>query len=120
MSTPLGSHSWAGVQRFLEDLRSVDRRTSWDRRSDGHSAPSERREGSDRRHADRRRQDYEQFALSHVASIQAMIMDEAVAAACPECEGNLMLGPAMDRGGFMARRVQCTGCYRRGLIRDEV
>ena len=52
------------------------------------------------------------YAPDDAADIRLMIDNPDVRAACPECDGLLMLGPTIHRGGRTVRRVHCTGCRR--------
>lgn len=112
--------SLTGIERFLRDLRSAGERRTSNRRSDEQRAPRERRDGRDRRGLDRRDPAYERFSLAVTATIQKMVMDPALAVACPECDGNLMMGPPLQREDMLARRVQCTLCRRMAFLRDDL
>lgn len=112
--------SLSGIERFLRDLRSAGERRTTDRRSGDDSAPRERRDGRDRRGPDRRDPAYECFSLGVTAEIQKMVMDPALAVACPECDGHLMMGPPSLRDDMLARRIQCTRCKRVAFLRDDL
>ncbi len=113
-------HTTSGIERFLRDLRSAGNRRTGDRRSGEQSAPHDRRDGQDRRRSDRRDSMYERFSLVVTATIQRMVMDAAMAVACPECGGHLMMGPPSQREDMLARRIQCTRCGRVAFIRDDL
>ncbi len=113
-------YSLTGIERFLRDLRSAGERRTIDRRSGEQRAPHERREGQDRRGPDRRDLAYESFSLAVTATIQKMVMDPALAVACPECDGHLMMGPPLQREFILARRIQCTRCRRMAFLRDDL
>ena len=113
-------HTTSGIERFLQDLRSADNRRTGDRRSGEQTAPRDRRSGKDRRGSDRRDPMYERFSLAVTATIQRMVMDAALAVACPECGGHLMMGPPSQREDILARRIQCTRCGRVAFIRDDL
>lgn len=116
------------VRRFLADLRaSVDRR-SWQDRREGNRGSgavamvdqqggADRRSGAERRIVltDRRRRMHEAFSRGDAEHIREMMMDPGVEAACPRCDGNLMLGSVIPHKGGTARNVYCTGC-RRGVL----
>ncbi len=117
-----------GVRRFLADLRGVDRRAWHERRSrDRRSGPqavehdqrnADRRSDADRRIVltDRRRRIHESFSRGDAEHIREMMMDPGVEAACPQCDGSLMLGPLVDHEGGSARSVHCTHCRRAVLV----
>ena len=117
-----------GVRRFLADLRGPDRRL-WherrvrDRRNGSQGVEhdrraAERRSDVDRRVVltDRRRRIHEAFSRGDAEHIREMMMDPGVEAACPQCDGSLMLGPLVDHEGGSARNVHCTQCRRAVLI----
>jgi hypothetical protein len=117
-----------GVRRFLADLRGADRR-SWherrirERRNGSQEVEpdrrrGERRSGTDRRIVltDRRRRVHEAFSRGDAEQIREMMMDPGVEAACPQCDGSLMLGPVVDHEGGSARNVHCTQCRRAVLL----
>jgi hypothetical protein len=117
-----------GVRRFLADLRGADRR-SWherrvrDRRNGTQEVEHDRRSavqrsGAERRIVltDRRRRIHEAFSRGDAEHIREMMMDPGVEAACPQCDGSLMLGPLVDHEGGSARDVHCTQCRRAVLI----
>ena len=112
-----------GVRRFIADLRALPDRRLWrERRRDDRSttyAPAEpdprstdRRNDPDRRvrPTDRRRRDNGTFLRVHIEIIREMIMDLGVDAACPQCDGNLLLGPIVPHEGGTARQVHCKTC----------
>lgn len=75
--------------------------------------PFERRLGMERRMgADRRARAVPSFSSDDVLEIVAIVGDPVARAACPHCDGQLMLGPAFRRGELAVRRVQCTRCHR--------
>ena len=101
-----------GVRRFLRDLRSgYDRRSGHDRRSKSRSGDHERR--SDR---DRRRSLADQFSVAHGLLIREMVLRPNLEAACPVCDGNLLLGPAETHEGTRMQEVHCTACRRHALL----
>ena len=120
-----------GIRRFLADLRaSADRRAWTHRRSIDRrlaSVPMEtdrrvadRRSGVDRRVVltDRRRRVEETYSLENAELICQMVMHLDMEAACPKCDGNLMLGPVIARDGKKVREVHCTDCRRCVVITD--
>jgi hypothetical protein len=118
------------VRRFLADLRnSADRRSGRKRRLTKRRAQAVhvvrerrvaiRRRGVERRTAIRdRRQPTpdDAFSRGDAEHIREMMMDPGVDAACPQCDGNLLLGPVMPHHGGTARHVHCTHCRRSVLI----
>ena len=110
--TDQDTSSTSGLARFLADLRCYGERRSWqERRCQGRSVPVERRSGVERRtQADRRRRWLSNYSPEASVRIHRMISHPTARVACPECEGALMLGPRVDRGGIRVRRVHCTSC----------
>ena len=78
----------------------------------------ERRSGADRRIVltDRRRLVHEAFSRGDAEHIREMMMDPGVEAACPQCDGNLLLGSVIPHEGGTARNVHCTSCRRSVLL----
>ena len=120
-----------GIRRFLADLReSADRRAWTQRRSGDRRAATvpieddrrvaERRSGLDRRVVitDRRRRVAETYSLENGELICQMVMHDDMEAACPKCDGNLMLGPVITRESKKVREVHCTDCRRCLVITD--
>ncbi len=120
-----------GLRRFFADLReSADRRTWSDRRSADRRVASvpvehcrraaERRSELDRRVVliDRRHRVAETYSLEKAELICEMVMHDDMEAACPKCDGNLMLGPVIVRDGKKVREVHCTDCRRCVVITD--
>ena len=107
-----------GVRRFIADLRALPDRRLWrerrrDQRTTTHApTEAERRNDADRRvqPTDRRQRDNGTFLRVHVEIIREMIMDLGVDASCPQCDGNLLLGPIRSHEGGTARQVHCTTC----------
>ena len=112
-----------GIRRFIADLRALPDRRLWkERRLDEPGttcAPAkddphrtDRRNDTDRRvqSTDRRRRDHGTFSRGHIEIIREMIMDLGVDAACPQCDGNLLLGPIVPHEGGTARQVYCKPC----------
>ncbi len=94
-----------GVRRFLADLRASADRRAWQERRAGDRRSSavrvvddqrggERRSGAERRIVltDRRRRMHQAFSRGDAEHIREIMMDSGVEAACPQCDGNLMLG----------------------------
>lgn len=101
-----------GVRRFLSDLRSgIDRRSGWDRRRS--SRPGDRDRRSEQ---DRRRPLAQQFSVAQGLLIREMVLRPNLEAACPACDGNLMLGPAEKHAGTRMQEVHCTACRRHALL----
>ena len=78
----------------------------------------DRRSGAERRIVltDRRRLIHEAFSRGDAEHIREMMMDPGVEAACPQCDGNLMLGSVIPHEGGTARNVRCTSCRRSVLL----
>ncbi len=117
------------VRRFLADLRASADRRAWqerragDRRSNAvpvveEQRGGERRSGAERRIVltDRRRLIHEAFSRGDAEHIREMMMDPGVEAACPQCDGHLMLGSVIPHEGGTARNVHCTSCRRSVLL----
>ena len=87
-------------------------RVAEDQRSD------DRRSGTERRIVltDRRRRMREAFSRGDAEHIREMMMDPGVEAACPQCDGRLMLGSVIPHEGGTARNVHCTSCRRNVLL----
>jgi hypothetical protein len=101
-----------GVRRFLNDLRSgIDRRSGQDRRGKSRPGDHDRRGKLDRRSPLR-----EQFSVAHGLLIREMVLRPNLAAACPICDGNLLLGPAETHEGTRMQEVHCTGCRHHALL----
>ncbi len=120
-----------GLRRFLADLRESAERRAWTQRrsSDRRVATvpieddrrvTERRSGLDRRVVitDRRRRVAETYSLENAELICQMVMHDDMEAACPKCDGNLMLGPVITRESKKVRDVHCTDCRRCLVITD--
>ncbi len=120
-----------GIRRFLADLRESADRRGWTNRRTGDrreaSAPmkddrreAERRSQVDRRVVltDRRRRVAETYSLENAELICQMVVHDDMEAACPNCDGNLMLGPVISRDGKKVREVHCTDCRRCVVITD--
>ncbi len=120
-----------GLRRFFADLReSADRRTWSDRRSadrrvtsvpvESDQRAADRRGALDRRVVltDRRHRVAETYSLENAELICEMVMHDDMEAACPKCDGNLMLGPVIVRDGKKVREVHCTDCRRCVVITD--
>ncbi|NIM52504.1 MAG: hypothetical protein GTN62_14330 [Gemmatimonadales bacterium] len=120
-----------GLRRFLADLRSgSDRRSGQerrqgDRRVSNLQVPAERRSGHDRRsgidrraRAERRRRLAAQFSMKEGQLIREMVLHAERDAACPSCDGNLLLGPLESYHGVGMREVHCTWCRRNILLVD--
>ncbi len=117
------------VRRFLADLRASADRRAWQERRAGDRRSSavrvvedqrgdDRRSGAERRIVltDRRRRIHEAFSCGDAEHIREMMMDPGVEAACPECDGNLMLGSVIPHEGGTGRNVHCTSCRRSVLL----
>ncbi len=78
----------------------------------------DRRSGAERRIVltDRRRRMPEAFSRGDAEHIREMMMDPGVEAACPQCDGNLMLGSVMPHEGGAARNIHCTSCRSSVLL----
>ncbi len=79
---------------------------------------SYRRSGAERRIVltDRRRLIHEAFSRGEAEHIREMMMDSGVEAACPQCDGNLMLGSVIPHEAGTARTVHCAACRRSVLL----
>ena len=115
------------VRRFLADLRASADRRGWQERRSGNrmsgavveeQSDGERRSGTERRIVltDRRRRMNEAFSRGDAEHIREMMMDSGVEAACPQCDGNLMLGSVIPHEGGTARNVHCTSCRHSVLL----
>jgi hypothetical protein len=101
-----------GVRRFLADLRSGgERRSGQDRRRKTRPGDHDRR-----RKQDRRRPLAQQFSVAHGLLIREMVLRPNLEAACPVCDGNLMLGPTETHEGTRMQEVHCTGCRHHALL----
>ncbi len=131
MISPSSKDPTRGIRRFLADLRESADRRAWTQRRSGDrrvaTAPmeedrrvAERRSGVDRRVVitDRRRRVAETYSLENAELICQMVMHDDMEAACPKCDGNLMLGPVIARDGKKVREVHCTDCRRCVVITD--
>jgi hypothetical protein len=121
-----------GVKRFLSDFRSHSERRSFDerrveeRRAAVEDADQDRRGSKDRRNTydrremllDRRRVSSEWFIREHAEFIRKALLDTNAEAVCPRCKGDLLLGPAVQRGDRLVRDVHCTACRHRMFIAD--
>lgn len=120
-----------GLRRFLDDLRSEgDRRSGGERRRGERRVQNipvrhERRSGRDRRTGadrrisyDRRRPQVEQFTLAESRLIREMLEDPQRDASCPQCDAQLLLGPAETHAGVRMQDVVCTGCRKSTLLVD--
>ena len=121
-----------GVKRFLTDFRSRTDRRSFDERrvggrrakketvDDERRAPDDRRDIYDRRETllDRRRGTSESFIREHAVWIREAMLNAEAAVACPRCEGDLLLGPTVQRGSKFVREVHCTACRHCVVITD--
>ncbi|MCH7683824.1 MAG: hypothetical protein IIB35_08960 [Gemmatimonadetes bacterium] len=117
------------VRRFLADLRASADRRAWQERRVGERRSSvvgvvedrrdgNRRSGAERRIVltDRRRRLHDVFSRGDAEQIREMMMDPGVEAACPHCDGNLMLGSVIPHEGGTARNVHCTNCRHSVLL----
>ncbi len=131
MISPSSKDPMRGIRRFLADLRESADRRAWTQRRSGDrrvaTVPmeddrrvAERRGGVDRRVVitDRRRRVAETYSLENAELICQMVMHDDMEAACPKCDGNLMLGPVIGRDGKKVREVHCTDCRRCVVITD--
>ena len=101
-----------GVRRFLSDLRSgIDRRSGQDRRRSSRPAAHDRRGQQERRRALA-----QQFSVAQGLLIREMVLRPQLEAACPACDGNLMLGPPETHDGTRMQEVHCTACRRHALL----
>jgi len=121
-----------GGKRFLTDFRSCTDRRSFDERrvggrrakednvDDERRTPDDRRDRYDRREMllDRRRGTSESFIREHVGWIREALLNEETPVACPRCEGDLLLGPTVQRRGKSVQEVHCTACRHRAVIVD--
>lgn len=119
------------LRRFLADLRASGDRRSWTERRKGDRRRADepvqhdrrvaqRRSGLDRRVVltDRRRRIAETYTREEAELICQMVMHDDMEAACPKCDGNLLLGPVLDHEGKTAREVHCTECRRCVVLTD--
>jgi len=115
-----------GLRRFFADLRESAERRGTDRRVASVAVEHDRRVLPDRRRpsdrrvvlTDRRRRVAETYSLENAELICEMVMHNDMEAACPQCDGNLMLGPVIVRDGKKVREVHCTDCRRCVVITD--
>ncbi len=131
MISPSSKDPTRGIRRFLADLRESADRRAWTHRRSGDRRVAtvpieddrrvvERRSGVDRRVVitDRRRRVADTYSLENAELICEMVMHDDMEAACPKCDGNLMLGPVIARDGKKVREVHCTDCRRCVVITD--
>ena len=132
MTNKKSKKSEDGVKRFLTDFRShVERRSfeerrSGERRSGEIEVDNERRTSDDRRDKydrretllDRRRGTPEVFIREHIDAIRQALQQPDAEVACPRCEGELLLGPTIQRGEVWVREVHCIACRHRMVIPD--
>ncbi len=97
--------------RFKRDYRSGS-----DRRAGLSDTSADGRVDKDRRRAARRHITTERFIPAEVTAVEGMVANPTSAVSCPACEGELMLGPPMERGGIVAWRVECVECHRVALV----
>ena len=93
-----------GADRFQPDRRSADRRVA------------DSIKPVDKRRGERRRITTKPFAPADAAALDGMVANPTSSVSCPACQGNLMLGPPMERGGIVGRRVQCVDCHRVAMV----
>jgi len=105
-------------RRSWQERRQKDRRTSSQHVVEERRSDTNRRSGSDRRVMllDRRRRTSEPYALQHAELIRAMLLDPDITAACPRCDGPLLLGQPVPKGDGFVREVRCTKCRHSVLI----
>ena len=126
------------VKRFREDRRSgPERRSGTERRTDPDRrrglrelidavVEAERRRRADRRakrdrraREERRHPCVTQFSWKDTVRIHQMVADPSREAACPRCDGTLLLGPLEFTEGVTTREVHCTGCrYSVAILED--
>ncbi len=122
----------SAVRRFLADLRASADRRAWQERRAGDPSSgavallddqggSDRRSGAERRIVltDRRRRMHEVFSRGDAEHIREMMMDPGVDVTCPQCDGDLMLGPVIPHDDGTARKMHCTNCRRSVLLVSE-
>ena len=90
-----------------------------DRRSDEDRRVVQAAGSVDNRRAGRRRITTRPFAPADAATVDGMVSSATSAVSCPACQGNLMLGPPMERGGIVARRVECIDCHRVAMVQAK-
>ena len=106
--------SLRGAERFQRD-----RRSDADRRVAQSGISLDRSSGDNRRRNERRRMTTERFTPADAAAVRGILTNPTSAVSCPACQGNLMLGPPMERGGMVARRVECVDCHRVAMVQAK-
>lgn len=122
---------------FLPERRTGDdRRTGAERRSGVDrrdrlgiidlAVEAERRRLDDRRvrrdrraTRERRRPSTAQFSWKDTVRIHKLLADATRDAACPRCQGRLLLGPLEFTEGVTTREVHCTGCRYSVAISED-
>ena len=97
-------------ERFDNDRRAPDNRRA---------GASDHESGDDRRRTNRRHTTTERFIPADVVRVSGMVTNPTSSVSCPACQGNLMLGPPMERSGTVARRVECVDCHRVAMVQAK-
>ena len=100
-----------GAERFQPD-----RRSQADRRAAPLGISSDDGSSDSRRRSERRHITTERFMPADTAAVNGMVANAKSSVSCPACQGSLMLGPPMERGGIVGRRVECVDCHRVAMI----
>jgi len=106
--------SLEGAERFQRD-----RRARADRRVPPFGFSQDNRSDDNRRRTERRRITTKPFAPADATTLDTMVSNVTSAVSCPACQGNLMLGPPMERGGIAVRRVECVNCHRVAMVQAK-
>ena len=114
------------TRQFLPDYRSGADRRAWQERrkedseSDSHEAERDLRsqDGEAERRVvltDRRHPTSERYSNKDAEHIRDMILDP-YGVACPQCQGDLLLGRVSAQQDMTGRQVHCTSCRRSVII----
>ncbi len=112
--------------QFLSDYRSGADRREWQERRKEDSASASHATGKDLRDqggdaerrvvlTDRRHPTSERYSSKDAERIRDMILDP-YGVACPQCQGDLLLGRLSTHQDIAGRQVHCTSCRRCVII----
>ncbi len=114
------------TRQFLSDYRSGADRRAWQERRKDDSERGSSRADRDLRHkdgeaerrvilTDRRHPTSERYSHKDAEHIRDMILDP-YGVACPQCQGDLLLGRVAAQQDMTGRQVHCTSCRRSVII----